>query len=111
NGVVILVSRDDREVFIATGYGLEGAIPDAVAARIVRNVIVPSFRAGRFYEGLSSAVDYLVDAAQGEFTADQIEQPEREGERAFDGAFFFIILIFAYFIISAIRHARRNDDD
>ena len=55
NGVVILVSRDDRAVFIATGYGLEGAIPDAIAGRIVREIVLPDFKQGRFYAGLAGA--------------------------------------------------------
>nr|7TBR_A Chain A, TPM_phosphatase domain-containing protein [Rhodothermus marinus SG0.5JP17-172] len=67
NGVVILVAREEREVFIATGYGLEGAIPDALAGRIVRDIIVPRFRRGDFYGGLSAAVDAIIAAAQGEF--------------------------------------------
>lgn len=69
NGIVILASRNDRKIFIATGYGLEGAIPDALAGRIIQSVIVPNFRQGRFYEGLSNATDALVLAARGEFTA------------------------------------------
>ena len=69
NGIVILASRDDRKVFIATGYGLEGAIPDALAGRIIQSVIVPNFRQGQFYEGFSNATDALVLAARGEFTA------------------------------------------
>lgn len=111
NGVVILVSRDDREVFIATGYGLEGAIPDAIASRIVRGVIVPRFREGRFYAGLNEAVDHLVDAATGEFTAEQIRAPEREGERALDGATLFVLFIIAFFVINAIRHNRGRGGD
>ncbi|GIV60988.1 MAG: hypothetical protein KatS3mg043_2077 [Rhodothermaceae bacterium] len=82
NGIVILVSRDDREVFIATGFGLEGAIPDAVAARIVRNIIIPHFRQGRFYDGLSAAVDALIQAAAGTFTAEPVPplRPRRHAQ-------------------------------
>ena len=69
NGVVILASRNDRKLYIATGYGLEGAIPDIIASRIIQNVMVPSFRQGRFYEGFSLAADALIEAARGEFTA------------------------------------------
>jgi uncharacterized protein len=107
NGVVILVSREDRDVFIATGYGIEGAIPDAVASRIVRNVIVPSFREGNFYAGISQAADHLISAARGEFTAEKVSSPRR-GERARDGAPVFILFIIAYFVISAIRHGKRG---
>ncbi len=111
NGVVILVSRDDREVRIETGYGLEGAIPDAVAARIYRNVLVPRFRGGEFYGGLSEAVDYLVDAAAGEFTADEIAPARREGEGSFDAATFFVLIVIAFFVINAMRHNRHGGGD
>ncbi|MEZ4699867.1 MAG: TPM domain-containing protein [Rhodothermales bacterium] len=70
NGVVILASRNDRKIFIATGYGIEGAIPDAVAGRIVRNIIVPAFRDGRYYDGFSRAADALILSAKGEFEAE-----------------------------------------
>lgn len=111
NGVVILLSSEEREVFIATGYGLEGAIPDAIASRIVRNVMVPRFREGNYYAGLDAAVDHLVAAATGEFTAEQIRGPGREGEGAFDGASLFVLLIIAFFVINAIRHSNRGGGD
>lgn len=69
NGVVILASRVDRKLFIATGYGLEGAIPDIIANRIVEDVVVPNFRQGRFYDGFSLATDALIAAARGEYRA------------------------------------------
>ena len=103
NGAVILVSRDDREVFIATGYGLEGAIPDAVASRIVRDILVPNFKQGRFYTGLDVAVNALILAAAGEFTADEsplaYTDPEA-GEDVF--GLLFIIFIIIMFVVSSI---------
>lgn len=106
NGVVILVSRDDREVFIATGYGLEGGIPDAIAARIVRNVIVPRFRQGNFYAGLDEAVDHLVAAATGEFSAEAIRSPDREAEGVLGFATLFVLIIIFVFVVNAIKHHR-----
>jgi uncharacterized protein len=108
NGVVILIARDDREIRIETGYGLEGAIPDVVAERIYRNVMAPRFRAGDYYGGLSEAVDYLVDAASGEFSADEIAPARRDGEGSFDAATLFVLLIIAFFVINAIRHNRHG---
>jgi uncharacterized protein len=99
NGVVVLVSRDDREVFIATGYGIEGAITDLHASRIVREVITPAFRQGQFYAGLTMAVDRLIEAAQGEFTATRSAgQPE-----GLDFATLFVLLIIVSFFLSAMR--------
>lgn len=103
NGVVVLVSRDERKVFIATGYGLEGAIPDAVANRIVDGIITPAFRQGDFYAGLDRGTDAIIQAARGEFTADR---PTPGSSRRDDDGFpalGFILMIFIYFIITSIR--------
>jgi uncharacterized protein len=102
NGVVILISSDDRQMFIATGYGIEGAIPDAVASRIYRNILVPNFRQGRFFEGLSQAVDALILAAAGEFEAAP-GKPESEGVNI---ALIAVFLILVVFIVIALRDAR-----
>jgi len=105
NGIVILVSRNEQKVFIATGYGLEGAVPDAVASRIVRNVIVPSFREGRFFAGLSDAVDTLILAARGEYTAEDAERntgrPSTGG--GLNGTTIMVLIIIVYYVISGIR--------
>ena len=103
NGVVLLVSRDDREVFIATGYGLEGAIPDAIASRIVRNVIVPRFRQGDFYGGISNAVDALVDASGGEYSAEDLVTDEVPAE-----FIVFLILLIALIVILLVLFSVRN---
>ncbi len=102
NGVVFLVSTGDRQVYIATGFGLEGAIPDAIAGRIIRRIVVPSFRQGQFYAGIAGAVDALMAAAAGEYTADPIQEP---GD-GFDLAFLVILFIVMMFLVSA---ARRNN--
>lgn len=73
NGVVILVSTGggdgNRDVYIATGYGLEGAIPDMIAASIVDHELIENFREGNYYRGLDEAVDAIIKAAAGEYKA------------------------------------------
>ena len=71
NGILILVSYEDRSVFIATGYGLEGAVPDLVAHGIIEQDITPAFREGKYYEGLLAAVDSLKKHIAGEYTQDR----------------------------------------
>lgn len=66
DGVLLLVARDDRQLRIEVGYGLEGALPDAEAGRIVRNAIVPRFKAGRYGEGIEAGVDAIVGTIRGE---------------------------------------------
>ena len=66
DGILLFVGKDDREVFIQVGYGLEGAVPDVMANRIREQVIVPRFRSGDFYGGLSEAVTRLTALIEGE---------------------------------------------
>lgn len=76
DGVLLLVARDDRAVRIEVGYGLEGVIPDAVAKRVIEEVIVPRFRAGNFSGGVDAGVDALIKIIGGE--------PLPEAERGMD---------------------------
>jgi len=66
DGLILLVARAERAVRVEVGYGLEGAVPDAVAARIIRDTIVPAFRQGQFDRGVSAGFDQLMRAAAGE---------------------------------------------
>jgi uncharacterized protein len=72
NGILILVKTksDTRgEVQIATGYGVEGPIPDLTCSDIVNNEILPAFRNGDYYGGLNNATTVIMSLARGEFTA------------------------------------------
>jgi uncharacterized protein len=72
NGVVILAAINERKVFIATGNGMEGSIPDITAKSIVDNEIVPNFRGGgqdNYYRGFDQAADALIKASAGEYKA------------------------------------------
>jgi uncharacterized protein len=66
DGVLLLVAKDDRALRIEVGYGLEGAIPDAVAKRVIEEVIVPHFKAGDFQRGIRAGVTTLIKLVQGE---------------------------------------------
>ncbi len=66
DGVIVVVAKEDRTVRVEVGYGLEGAIPDAIARRIVDEIIVPRFRGGDFYGGLSEGVTRIIKLVEGE---------------------------------------------
>ena len=66
DGVLLLVARDDRRLRIEVGYGLEGAVPDIVAGRIVREQIVPRFQQDAYAAGIVAGVDSLLAAINGE---------------------------------------------
>lgn len=66
DGVILLMAKDDRELRIEVGYGLEGAIPDAIAKRVIAETITPRFRDGDFYGGLSEGITTLIKLIEGE---------------------------------------------
>ena len=69
NGLLILVAMAERKMRIEVGYGLEGRIPDVTANRVIEEVLKPEFRAGRFGEGIETAVQQLIQMARGETPA------------------------------------------
>ena len=66
DGVILVVAKDDRKLRVEVGRGLEGAIPDAVAKRVVSDVIAPYFRSGDFYGGVAAGTDALMKLIEGE---------------------------------------------
>jgi uncharacterized protein len=69
NGMVILAAIQDHKVYIATGYGMEGAVPDITAKEIIENEITPNFRDNNYYHGFDLAADAIIKASRGEYTA------------------------------------------
>ncbi|BCK87576.1 hypothetical protein MIZ01_1361 [Sideroxyarcus emersonii] len=66
DGVLLLVAKDDHKLRIEVGYGLEGALNDATAKRIVSEVISPYFRRGEFYRGIDAGVSAIIQVVEGE---------------------------------------------
>jgi uncharacterized protein len=105
NGVLILAAIEDRKVFITTGYGIEGALPDALCKRIVTNDIVPNFKQGDYYGGLDAATSSIISLVKGEFTADEYM---KRNQQSFPVAGLLIALIFFIIIIFArVNSVRR----
>lgn len=79
NGVLILVNPYLRKIFISTGYGLEGALPDILCAQIIDNEITPWFREGNFYQGLADGVESIDQATRGEYVREPSDSGADEG--------------------------------
>lgn len=94
NGVLLLAAIDDRKVNISTGYGLEGALTDAMSGRIIRNEITPQFKTGNFYEGFNKGTDAIIAATKGEYKAD--EKAEKKGAPV---SIILIMIVVIYFIL------------
>lgn len=81
NGIVILAAIEDRAIWISTGYGMEGAVPDITAKNIIENDILPRFREENYYRGFDQGTTSIMQAAAGEYTAPEgyADRGRREG--------------------------------
>jgi uncharacterized protein len=66
DGVLLVVAKDDRALRIEVAYGLEGVLPDAIAKRIIEEDVVPQFRSGDYYAGISAGVTRMMSVIEGE---------------------------------------------
>lgn len=85
DGLLLLIVPSEKRVRIEVGYGLEGVITDAVAARTIRNQIAPAFREGNYVRGVESALADLKARAQGEATGVAGPRTKSQGERLITG--------------------------
>jgi len=81
DGLLIVVAKQDRAARIEVDYGLEGAVPDVLAHRIIDQVMAPRFRTGNYFEGLQQAVERLTALIEGE----QLPAPEAQRAPAVQG--------------------------
>jgi len=102
NGAVLFVFMREHQLYLQVGYGLEGAIPDALAKRIIEREIVPRFRAGNIDGGMTAAVDAMIAATQGEYKGTGTTQrqqgrgkisPGIVGGLGFGGVVVFVIVL------------------
>ncbi len=73
NGILIMVAKQERKLFVATGYGLESNLPDAIIKRIEQRYMLPQFKAGNYYQGLNNGIDAMQQALAGQYTAEYDE--------------------------------------
>jgi len=94
NGILFLVVKDDRKMRIEVGYGLEGAVPDALASSIIRNEVAPYFKKDDYYSGVIAGLTALVAASKGEYSRDRQRKRNDNDEKGFPWGFLIFIIIF-----------------
>jgi uncharacterized protein len=77
DGVYLIVAKNDRRVRIEVAYGLEGALPDAVANRIITETITPHFKLGDYDGGVEAGINQIISVVNGE----PLPQPDKKWER------------------------------
>lgn len=93
NGVLILVSKKDRKLSIRPGYGLEDRLVAGICGEIIRNVIVPEFKAGSYYNGLDKGADAIIQVVKGKYKGTRKQNTEDKGVPVVVFIIIFIIII------------------
>ncbi|AMM50857.1 beta-propeller domains of methanol dehydrogenase [Rufibacter sp. DG15C] len=100
NGILILTAVNERKVYIATGYGMEGVLPDAIAKRLTEGTLKPNYQKQQFYQGLDQATTQIITRAAGEYKADPKQQRQGQGEEGIPTLWIIIGIMILIFIIS-----------
>jgi uncharacterized protein len=111
NGMILFVFPDSRKVRLEVGYGLEGAMPDALARRVLDEQVLPRFRAGDYDGGISAGVEAAIAATKGEYKGAGTTQARKKGSKEIPIPFpLFLLLLFLFFfvILPAARGGRRG---
>ena len=74
NGVIILLAKAEKKIAINPGYGVEDRLTAGIGGTIIRNIIIPQFKAGSFYNGLDKGTDAIIDVFKGKFKGERKEQ-------------------------------------
>lgn len=96
NGVVILLAKDERKIAINPGYGLEDRLTAGIGGEIIRNIIIPEFKAGSYYNGLDKGTDAIIDVFKGKYKGERKQNKSKN----FPVLPFIIIVVILLVLIS-----------
>lgn len=110
NGILLFIALEDRNLHIQTGYGVEGFLPDAIAKRIIENIIKPAFRAGQYYRGVDEATSAIMQLGAGEYVA-ELSDRIGEDETSYTGLSIIITIFILLYFLSIWNKIKRGGDD
>ena len=105
NGVIILLAEKERKIWISPGYGVEDKLTAGITGELVRNVIIPEFKAGSYYNGLDKGADAIFDVLKGKYKG---TRKQDSGESNSGGLIFFIIIFVVLIIIISKNKNNKN---
>ncbi|MFH1318854.1 MAG: TPM domain-containing protein, partial [Candidatus Omnitrophota bacterium] len=123
NGVLILMAVDDRKAWITTGYGVEGAIPDVIANKIVRDVMIPYFKRSQYSQGIAKGTVVVISLVAKEYDVEITGQEtqvyekvhhKKSGLEIIFAIVFFVFIIgtrsgfLGYFLVGSMLGGRRR---
>lgn len=102
NGVILLIVKNEKKLRIEVGYGLEGALPDALAGSIIRDEIAPRFKSGHFYQGIDAGINAIMAATKGEY------KPPKKKDQGFQLwiPLVFILVFGLFAVMSSVGRKR-----
>ena len=104
NGILLLWATEDRKIFIATGRGMEGPLPDAICKRIVSQVLVPNFKNKAWATGLDQATTEIFRRATGEYK----NENRGQGTGNDGGGIFFLLLVVVIVFLIIAYYSNKN---
>ncbi len=123
NGVLLLMAVDDRKAWITTGYGMEGAIPDIIANKIVQDVMIPYFKRGQYSKGVTNGAIAIISLVAKEYDIEitgqetQVYQAVHRKKSVLELIFTILIFVlfismrsgfFSYFLLGSLLGGRRR---
>ena len=97
NGVIILLAKKERKIAINPGYGLEDRLTAGIGGEIIRNIIVPEFKAGSYYNGLDKGTNAIIDVFKGKYKG---ERKQTKKGKDFPILPFIVIVVIVLILIS-----------
>lgn len=104
DGVIFIIAKDDHRMRIEVGYGLEGAIPDAIAKRIIEEQVSPDFRQGDYYAGISAGLDAIIARISGEALPPPAQPSHRPRQQSGEGLLWLpvVLAVVIGFVVRAV---------
>jgi len=102
NGVIILLAKAEKKIWISAGYGLEDLLTAGIGGEITRNIIIPEFKAGSYYNGLDKGTDALFDVFKGKYKG------ERKKSKKDKNIPILPIIIIVFIILALISRNKKD---
>ena len=101
NGVLILLAEKERNIWISPGYGVEDKLSAGIVGQMTRDVIIPQFKAGSYYNGLDAGIDAIFQLLKGKYKEERTNLRKDNDDGGVGGIIFFIIIFVIIIIILA----------
>lgn len=102
NGILILLSKNDRKIWISPGYGVEDRLIASINGEIIDNIIIPEFKAGSYYNGLDKGSDAIFEVLKGKYKGTRIQDSND------DSIFPILLFIFIFVVIMIIASKNKG---